>query len=82
MHCLQYFNQKLAREETAFECLIAEWILILKLCIEGQGAGYKLDSAGSGQGSMVDLCDHGNERSVPIKGKESFCLISDYRILL
>jgi hypothetical protein len=44
--------------------IILEWIL------EKQGGRRLLDSTGSGQGPVIDSCEHGNGPSVSIKGWE------------
>jgi hypothetical protein len=38
--------------------------------LEETVGGCALDSSGSGQGSVADSCEHGNEPSGSIKGKE------------
>jgi len=43
--------------------------------------GCGLDSSGSGQGQVASCCEHGNEPSGTIKGREFIGYLSDCQLL-
>jgi hypothetical protein len=61
---VQNFAWKTCRKETTCNSWRG-WkdTVTLKWILEKQGLGCRLDSSGSGQGSVAGFCEHGNEPS-------------------
>jgi len=65
--CIQYFG---SRKRGPSEDLAVDGRIILHCILENRVESFGLDASGSRQGPVAGSCEHGNETSSSIKGRE------------